>query len=202
VYHVVSSSYVLIDEIKYFFFLMIHKSHCKNDLINLINNIGVPVIHSHCHNKKDIQNLLEEFYSKDTKIEFKKNPYGICDARDLQIFLSKPNPKKNLSVKDKANIMKICKDIIHFCNNDYDVKHSNYETEKDIEDDILYVAQFGDLPSVRRACRLLNMRPSPNKYNPVISPQVQVELTEKDMIQKSKLKKLSVIRKKIIVSFD
>jgi len=45
----------------------IDKSHSKTDLIDLINTLNVPIVFSHQHNKKDIQDkLLSLFEIKKT----------------------------------------------------------------------------------------------------------------------------------------
>jgi len=161
---------------------MIHKSHSKTDLVNLINTINIPLIHSHSHNKKDIQRLLSDFFLSSDIHLFSDNVYNITDKRDLTLYLNKENPKKNLSVKEKNVLMNISRNIIHFCNQNYEFSMSVYDNEKDLEDDILYIIQYGDLPSVRRACKAINKR-SCTKYNPLISPQVQKELEEKNLLR-------------------
>jgi len=162
---------------------MIHKSHSKTDLVNLINTINIPLIHSHSHNKKDIQRLLSDFFLSSGTHTFTDNVYDITDKRELELYLIRDNPKKNLSVKEKNTIMNISRNIIHFCNQNYEFNMSVYDNEKDLEDDILYIIQYGDLPSVRRACKFINKRPTSNTYNPLISPQVQKELDEKHILR-------------------
>ena len=83
--------------------------------------------------------------------------------------------------------MMICKKIIQYCKSDYDLTITNYNYQKELIDDMDYIKQFGDIPSVRRCCRLMNQDPKMNGLNfkPLISPQVQ-----KDLDQKQKTKKL------------
>ena len=52
---------------------MIHKSHSKNDLIDLINTINIPVVFSFQNNKRDIQDKLEEYFKKDIDSNFEPN---------------------------------------------------------------------------------------------------------------------------------
>ena len=147
--------------------MIIHKSHSKNDLIELIIVLELKIVYSHADNKKDI--------------------HKIKNYNDLKNYLKQQNPKKILSVKEKNDIMTICKHIIHYCKQGYIMNNSLYYNEiKQIEDDMDYIKQFGDIPSVRRCCKLMNkQRKVQDYYQPIISPQVQKLLNDK-LITKNK----------------
>jgi hypothetical protein len=168
--------------------MKIHKTHSKADLISLINTINIPVIHSHAHNKKDIQNILAETFNKD--ITYEDNVYKIKDSRDL-------------SVKEKATIMSVCRKIKDYCNNGYVICKSNYNNEKEIEDDMLYILQHGDLPSVRRVCRLMNQNVCATRtYEPIISPQVKRQLEEQRISKTVHMNILGIKHGEFTISFD
>ncbi len=159
----------------------IDKSHSKTDLVDLINTINVPIIFSHNHNKKDIQDLLVNLFKEKKDLSFEPNVYKISTLKDLQIYISNPNPKKVLSVKDKSNVMRICREICKYCKNKYIVEKTNYNSLEDLHDDMRYIIQFGDLPSVRRTCKLMNKNIQKiQEWIPIISPQVKKVLEEKD----------------------
>ena len=187
--------------------MIIHKTHSKTDLIDLINLINLPVVFSHQDNKKDIQDKINIILNED--IKFKKNYFNIDNKTQLKEYLVNKNPKKNLTTKEKNNVMSIAKYIIQYAKSNYNLEGSKYETYKEIKDDIDYIKQFGDIPSVRRCCRLLNLDISfPNKnFKPLISPQVQDELNQK-RIQKTIISnyKLTIRRatpeNPIIITFD
>ena len=44
------------------------------------------------------------------------------------------------------------------------LKKERIKDEQTIHDDVLYISQFGDIPSSRRACKLMNQNYM-NKYN-------------------------------------
>lgn len=186
--------------------MMIHKSHSKTDIIELINNLDLKVVFSHQDNKKDIQNKLVELLC--TPITIKPNFYNIENKDGLIHFLSNINPKKTLSIKEKNNVMILCKHIIQYCKNNYDLEHSKYNTLKELQDDMDYVKQFGDIPSVRRCCRLINNDPkfSGCKFTPLISPQAQKELDDKKTVNTKTLNILKIKRgtreHPIVVYFD
>ena len=185
---------------------IIHKSHSKNDLCDLINILNLPIVFSHQDQKKDLQ-LKLIFYLSTTKIKFEDNYYGIKNRDDLVCYLKNKNPKKMLNIKEKSAVMKICKQVIQYCKNDFDLSCCEYETLKELTDDMDYVKQFGDIPSVRRCCRLLKEDVKIlQSFKPLISPQMKKDLDEKFKIKKVYPYKLSVKHSTpespIIVLFD
>tara|TARA_R110000803_G_scaffold623_1_gene2145 strand:+ start:1456 stop:2019 length:564 start_codon:yes stop_codon:yes gene_type:complete len=158
----------------------IHKSHSKNDLIDFINLLHIPIKFSHQDNKKVIQMKLKDILK--THFKIKDNYHTISDKGGIVEFLTKQNPKKSLTIKQKNDVMSIAKYIINYCKNDYDIELSpKYNTLQEIHDDMDYIKQFGDIPSVRRCCRLLKDDPQFNtiKFNPVVSPQIQKIINDK-----------------------
>ena len=160
--------------------MIIHKSHSKNDMIELINLLNLPIVFSHQDNKKMIHEKLISVLK--TTFEIKSNYFKIETKQDLIDFLINKNPKKTLNVKEKNDVMLIAKHIINYCKNNYNIDTSvKYNTHKEIEDDLDYIRQFGDIPSVRRCCKLIKNDPNfvNIKFEAVISPQIQKELEQK-----------------------
>tara|TARA_R100000541_G_scaffold422_5_gene3454 strand:+ start:1317 stop:1880 length:564 start_codon:yes stop_codon:yes gene_type:complete len=187
--------------------MIIHKSHSKTELIDLINLLNLPVVFSHQDNKKDIQDKMEKMIIKELTI--KKNYFNIENKTELKEYLLNKNPKKILTTKEKNNVMSIAKYILQYAKSNYNLEGSKYSSLKEIEDDIDYIKQFGDIPSVRRCCRLLNLDISfsDKQFKPLISPQVQEELEEKriqkQVISNYKLKiRYSTPDNPIIIRFD
>ncbi len=158
---------------------MIHKSHSKNDLIDLINYLGLPIVFSHQDNKKNIQDKIKLSMKQDFKI--KDNYFNIDDKDQLIVYLEKQNPRKTLTTKEKNDVMSISKFIINYCKAGYDINCSKYNELQEIIDDMDYIKQFGDIPSVRRCCKLLknDMKLQGITFKPYISPQVQKTLDDK-----------------------
>lgn len=186
--------------------MIISKTHSKNDLLDLILDLQLKVVYSHVDNKHDIHTKLIDILSdKKLQVPFNKsNYYNIKNYNDLKIFLKNKNPKKILSVKEKNDIMKICKHIIRYCKNDFNISTSLYYNDiKDINDDMDYIKQFGDIPSVRRCCRLMNtQRKHIDQYIPIISPQVQKQLDDKEIFKTNHDSKLRIKNGCFKVSFD
>jgi len=186
--------------------ITIHKSHSRTDLIDLINTINLPVVFSHTDNKKDIQDKMVELLQNEQlqKPFHTCNVYNLKNYRELRFYLKTKNPKKILNVKEKADIMKICKHIIAFCNHGYSFDLSNYYKDKQhLVDDMNYIKQFGDIPSVRRCCKLVNVYQNPNeKFEPMISPQVKYKISQRIYTQSVIHGKLIVNRGEHILTFD
>ena len=177
------------------------KTHSKTDLVELINTLNLPVINSHQDNKKSIQLKIVQALKKD--IIFSSNCYNITNISELKAYLSNSNPKKSLNVKEKKDLMFICKKIIHYCQNGYCIYKSQYNTEQEIIDDMNYIRQFGDLPSVRRACRLMNENVmSKIRYEPLISPQVKKQLEEKDKLKNREVYYCQIRKGAFTLTFD
>jgi len=157
--------------------ITINKTHSKLDLIQVILDLGLPIVYSHQDNKKDIQIKLQN-YIKDIKKYKKKYPnnvYQINNLQDLKFYLISQNPKKNITIKERKIVMYITKQIISYCVNGRELEWNNYYNDtQQIEDDMNYIKQFGDIPSVRRACFLMNKDMKQEfHFHPIISPQVK-----------------------------
>ena len=160
--------------------MIIHKSHSKLDLLEIINELNLKIVHSHQDNKKDIQVKLIHF-CENQKEDFLfpiNNIYHTKNYYDLKWYLLNPNPKKKISIKEKKTVMFIAKNIINYCLHGKVLEWSPYYKEhQQIQDDLDYIKQFGDIPSVRRACSLMNLTLTPeNHFHPLISPQVQAKI--------------------------
>ncbi len=186
--------------------MIIDKSFSKTDLIDLINDLNIPVVHSHQDNKKDIQDKFIK--SLNQKLDIPENFYKIKTKDDLINYVRNKNPKKTLSIKEKQNVMKICKKIIQYCKSNYDLDTTDYKDYQELIDDMDYIKQFGDIPSARRCCKLMNqdIKTGGIKFTPLISPQVKKELEEKNNVKKVKTYKLTIKRateeEPIILYFD
>jgi hypothetical protein len=181
----------------------IDKSHSKTDLINIINSVKVPIVFSHQSNKKEIQDKLTELFKENKNLIFGENVYNIGTLNELRIYISNPNPKKTISVKEKQTIMSICKEIVKYCKNKYLIEKSNYKTITDLEDDMRWITLFGDLPSVRRVCKLMNYNiQRSQQWVPVISPQVKKQIEDKERAKKNKPFGMRVATGTFRLSFD
>ena len=184
--------------------ISIHKSFSKTELLELINELKLPIIFSFADNKKDIHDKFNELCRLYPILTIDTNFYKICNMVDLKIYLSSSNPKKILTVKEKNNIMVICRHIINYCKSGKNLDCSIYYNHvKDIEDDLNHIKMFGDIPSVRRTCTYYNKSlPIKDRYIPLISPQMQKILNEKKKSSTLLLSNLKINNTKIKIYFD
>lgn len=144
--------------------MIIDKTHSKRDLIELFKTHGISVDEN--QTKSTITNNIDE-YIKD----FKYCDY-IKNETELKTYLKTKSPKQRPTASQKADIMYKAKRIINWAKNDYIL--SSYETYQEPYNDIMGIYNWGDLPSVRRACRLYNQSPQKiNHINPVISKETE-----------------------------
>lgn len=183
--------------------LIIHKSWSKADLQHMINTLDLKIVFGHGDSKKDLQNKLIQYIKDNKSIDIVLEPcYNIKDRDGLIYKLTNSNPKKTLNVKEKADVMAICKKIIWYCKNHYMLESVDYNNVKEIYDDMDYIKQFGQIPSVRRCCKLMNENiECDRKFTPLVPVEIQQKLDEK---KEQKLLPLRAVvrRGKFIVRFD
>ena len=184
--------------------MIIHKTHSRMDLIDIINTLDIPIIFSHVDNKKSIHEKFKVLFDSAITFDLEPNVYKIKDKRDLQLYLINQNIKKSLSVKEKSAVMNICKHIINYCVGGYVVENSSYYKDvQTIHDDVLYISQFGDIPSSRRACKLMNANSGNKyKYEPIISPQMIKKLHDKKLTKQKSHHKAYFTKGHFVIKFD
>jgi hypothetical protein len=185
--------------------MIIHKSFSKNDLIEIINLLNLPIRFNHSDNKKTIQSKLIDFINEEKPFDIIDNYHNINSKASLKHFILKTNPKKTLTIKEKNDVMKIAKFIINYSKSNYDLdNHPYYSNHQQIKDDMDYIKQFGDVPSVRRCCRLLKDDPqfACVEFKPLVSPQVQQLLDEKQIIKRKFFPSLKWSEDSVLVYFD
>jgi len=186
--------------------MIIHKTFSKQDLVDLINDLNLPITHSHQDNKKSLQGKFIECLKKDITID--KNFYNLENKEQLIHYLENSNSRKVLTIKEKDQVMKTCKRIIQYCKSNYDITITEYNTTQDIIDDMNWIKQYGDIPSVRRCCKLmdLDIKMGGLSFKPLISPQVKRELDAKKKVKDIRTYQMTVRyaseEEPIILSFD
>ena len=183
---------------------MIHKSHSKQELIDIINDLQISNIElSHSDTKSDTHAKILAYMDATPTDKYLDNVYRINDTHDLRVYLNNQNPKKNLSVKEKSVVMGICKEITRYAKSNYIVQNTRYSSIKELEDDMLYIVQYGDLPSVRRATKLMNENIQRTRHwTCIISPQMKKVIDEKEEQKRTNSYHATFRRGEFTVSFD
>ena len=97
------------------------------------------------------------------------------------------SPNKQITDKTLLDINKRVKNIIYYCKNcGYEVSLSNYESLEDIIKDANFVRIYGNLPSVRRAIKLLNLDSKiKDMIEVIMSQKTKKSLEEKQRVKAS-----------------
>ena len=179
--------------------MVIDKSHSKKDIVNLFAKLGVD-INDELTKGKIVSNI--ENYFKHVVYNDK-----IKNCTELKDYLKKPSIKQRPTTQQKRDIMFRAKKIIKWAKNDYIFDMETYKDSSDPFNDIMNIYIWGDLPSVRRACRLYNLSVyCKDHINPIISEEVEEEMNQNKIIKQQYLYKLQIKfgtkENPIIVSFD
>ena len=179
--------------------MFIDKSHSKKDLVALFSKLSINLD----------SKITKSEMTKIIQCEFKNCIYNdkIKDHTELLEYLSKPTTKQRPTTQDKNDIMFRCKKLIKWANSSYVLDEDIYQDNDSAYLDCLFIHKWGDLSSVRRACRLYNVSPyCLGHVNPTISSEVQEEMEKNRIVKESCCPRLTIKYatkdNPILVSFD
>ena len=115
--------------------MKIHESYGKKDLVKIINENNIDI---------------------DIKLSKKKLINELEKLNEIPEILFNENINKNISIKEKNDIILKSKMIISFCNNGCDYNRSFFDNKEQILEALESISKYGDISSVRRATRLIN----------------------------------------------
>lgn len=163
--------------------MTIHKSHTRKDLIEVVDVFEwQDVIEGYNDlNKEALKGLIDLHLRTIDRIKPDLFYYDIKDIDDLREYLKNPSPKQVLSVKEKDLILDKSKKIINYCKScGYCINATTYEDMDELLEDAMVVRKYCDIPTCRRAIKLLNKDTKLNKpVNPVITYRMQQRLDRK-----------------------
>ena len=183
---------------------MIHKSHSKKELVNIIALCKIDIKNPRQYKKKDLIIILTNEINLLDEIEPELTTYLFHNIIDLKHYLMNCNPKKILTIKQKNEVIKNCKRIQQYIRNNYYLESSTFDNLEEIYALADSVKSYGDIPSVRRVCKGLNN--DPNKLytvKPIISYITEKELKDKESYKKQYILQIEVNRNgPFLVTFD
>jgi len=182
--------------------MIIHKSHSKKELINIIKSYNIKIKYPQQYKKIELSALLvDALKHMDNIVPCDDLPF-LCII-DLKLYLTKLNPKKQLSIKDKSKVILTTKRIKHFCRNGYNIDITDYQNINDLYEDALMISHYGDIPSVRKCISELNKYPNKiQDINCIISPYTQKELDLKKKLRQQRIYKCEIKQGHFVVRFD
>ncbi len=181
--------------------MFIHKSHSKLELCNIIERLDLNITNPKQYKKSQLCALFLHRLKRLEKIKPDIDlPFN--NVMDIKYFLSNPNPKKLLSIKEKNNIVHICKKIKHFCRNNFNINLTEYEDIDELHNDALYVSDYGSIPSVRKAIREYNECSFLNNIEVNIPQHVIKELEIKNKLKQKNSFVFQHKKGQFLVKFD
>ena len=129
----------------------IHSSHSKKELQEIIEVFDLNVANYTNMNKKDICNSLIYELSKIDDIKKDDDYFFIKNKTELIEYLINPDSSKSLTIKEKNNVMELAKYIMMYVKNGYYLSQSPFLDWDDMYNRVIYISEYGDIPSVRKA---------------------------------------------------
>lgn len=185
---------------------MIHKTHTKKDLIEIIQVFNfedaLPDYLELC--KDDLVARLDLHLRTIYEIKPEKEYFDIEDIDDLRQYLKSQSPKQLLSIKVRDEMIDISKKLIFYCKIcGYCLGLNTYQTIEEVIADAKKISMYGDIPTIRRALKLVNNDCKiQEEIKPIITYRIQQRLDRKDRLKQNSLAKMSVHRGEFIVKFS
>ena len=173
---------------------MINKTFSKGDMLEIISTFGIDIPNANHMDKLRLSIALWSELGNLSEVPEDNEIYMIKNLSELKQYLQNSNPDKVLSVKQKQKIMRFCREVIVYCNNGFNLDYSIFNSYEEIHIPMKDISIHGDIPSVRRAIKLLNNDTNlKEKIEPIISNKMKKQLEKKN---KKKVKIVySLIRK-------
>ncbi len=179
--------------------MFVDKSHSKKDILLLFEKLEV-IIDDELTKGKIVSNI-EKYITNVTYNDKIKN------CTELKEHLKNPSKKQRPTRQKKKEIMHNAKKIIKWARNDYIFDMTTYKNSTEPYNDIMSIYMWGDLPSVRRACRFYNLSVyCKDNVNPIITDEVEEEINLNKIIKKEYIYNFKIRHKSkdnpFIISFD
>lgn len=172
---------------------MIHKSHSKKELCDIIKTFEIDIDQPETMKKTQlVGRLTSELQIMDT-IKPELDRYVFYNFIDMKEFLTHCNPKKRLTIKQKNDVILDCRKIQQYIKSGYVVNGSCFGSLEEIYELAQSLLHAGDIPSVRRMCRDLNKDPiNMERLVPIISRQTKRELEIRANLKKTYCQQLEI----------
>ena len=184
---------------------LIHSSHPRKDLIEIMKLFEFTINDYQNKNKKEMSNALWNIIKQTNMIEPDDEYYFVSDINELKNYLMNESPRQVFPVKIQDTIYEKTRNLLFYCRDcEYDIDKSLYSKDVEILDDADLISCWGDNPSVRRAIRLLNKDPRFRDWDlPVanISCNMEKRLQRKERLRIEQ-QQLQVNKGEFFVIFD
>ncbi len=180
----------------------IHMSHSRKELLDIIRVFNLPISNKNDKNKKQLQDAIVETVRYLDNVQPEDEYFFVNSKEELIDYLQKQNPAKNLTIKEKTDVMIIAKKLIGYSRNGYYLLPSGYMDTIDVFKDASYIAKFPEIPSVRKAVELINLDPKlRDKIEMIIPRRVKKQLDKRKKVKQKNIP-LYIKRGEFILNFD
>ena len=182
----------------------IHKSHSKKELIEIADFFRFPIEDIEECTKPQLIIKMIEVWDDVPEIIPDYDILLVNNKDELKEYLVNQNQDKALSVNQRNKIMRKSKRIINYCKGGYNLIKSSFCSMSDLLDQANDVAMHGNIPTCRRAIRLLNMDVKiPYKIEIKMSNKIKRELELKKQLSLMYGNNCLIVKKgKVMVMFD
>ena len=162
----------------------IHTSHSKKELMEIIEVFDIKVVDYKNLNKKQLSKQILYQLSIVDGIKEDNDFFFISNKKELVEYLINPDSSKILSVKEKDAVMELAKYIIMYCKNGYYLSHSPFIDFDEMIVKANHIANYGDIPSVRKAIEGLNEDIKlKNKIKVIMSSRMKKKIERKKRVK-------------------
>jgi len=165
---------------------MIHYSHSRKDMIGFIKIYEIPLTDYENLSKVELAELL---YDKLTTGAINS------EIADLLYYLKMSMPRKCPVCHIKKDIFNRIMNLKKYVFYNFKIKKTSYKSIRDINIDLEFISQYGDLPSVRYIVNKVNQdNKIKNKYDVSFSRQPRCYIKD--------VNKLNVMKGNFLIKFN
>tara|TARA_R110000803_G_scaffold14214_1_gene39540 strand:+ start:350 stop:904 length:555 start_codon:yes stop_codon:yes gene_type:complete len=162
----------------------IHTSHSKKELMEVIEVFDIKIADYKALNKQNLSKQILYQLSIVDEIKEDNDFFFINNKKELLDYLINPDSSKVLSVKEKDAVMELAKYIIMYCKNGYYLSHSPFIDFDEMIVKANHIANYGDIPSVRKAIEGLNEDIKlKNKIKVIMSSRMKKKIERKKRVK-------------------
>ncbi len=156
---------------------MIHKTHTRKDVINIIETYNIN-IKSYDELSKPL--LFQEVWSKVEKLNSIEPTDEIDDIDHLKSYLTNVNQNR-IKITERDKYIDVAKSIIFYIKNDCLLSYTNYLSEDELVRDIKMICNYCKLPTCLRAINMINNTGKfKEKFEPIVTGKTKVLLRKKE----------------------
>ena len=164
---------------------MIHPSHSKKDLIEIVERFQLYSVEDYKDLRKEKLALRLWQVLKTTEyVAPEDEMFFITNIAELRDYLNKSSTKQITNNSVKYDVADRVKNLIFYVKGGYVFTGTTYATTEDVMRDAEFIRHFGDLPSVRRVIGQINDDvKTPCKILPVMTRRVEQRVKQDKVIR-------------------